>query len=260
MIKAVIFDVDGTLIDTVDLHAACWVEALGHFDVEVPFDDMRWLIGKGGDQILHGLLPPDMIEQQGQAIQEFRSDLFKRDYMRKARPFPGVRALFERIRAAGQRAALASSGTKGEVERYKEIAGIADLIDDATSSDDAERSKPFPDIFQAALAKLAPLGPNEAVVVGDTPYDAEAARKAGLKTVGVLCGGFPEEALRSAGCIAVYEGAEDLLRNYERSPLAGTGEENVLGERPHARPVPDVPGGHAPAEACRIENSAQAQE
>jgi HAD superfamily hydrolase (TIGR01509 family) len=231
MIKAVIFDVDGTLIDTVDLHAACWVEALKHYGIEVPFDDIRVQIGKGGDQLLHGLIPPDIIEQKGEEIQEFRSDLFKREYMHKARPFPGVRELFEYIRGSGQRAVLASSGTKEEVGQYKEIAGIADLIDDATSSDDAERSKPFPDIFQAALAKLAPLGPDEAVVVGDTPYDAEAARKAGLKSVGVLCGGFPEEALRSAGCIAVYEGAADLVRNYDRSPLAGNGGDIAAGGR-----------------------------
>lgn len=220
MIKAVIFDVDGTLVDTVDLHAACWVEALKHHGVDVPFEDMRLQIGKGGDQILHGLLPPDTIAERGEAIQAFRSGLFERDYMRKARAFPGVRPLFERIRAAGQRVVLASSGTAGEVERYKEIAGVADLVEGATSSDDAERSKPFPDIFQAALAKLAPLGPHEAVVVGDTPYDAEAARAAGLKSVGVLCGGFPEEALRSAGCIAVFQGPADLLENYDRSPLA----------------------------------------
>ncbi len=231
MIKAVIFDVDGTLIDTVDLHAACWVEALKHYGIEVPFDDIRVQIGKGGDQLLHGLIPPDMVQQKGEEIQEFRSDLFKREYMHKARPFPGVRELFEHIRGSGQRAVLASSGTADEVDRYKEIAGIADLIDDATSSDDAERSKPFPDIFQAALAKLAPLGPDEAVVVGDTPYDAEAARKAGLKSVGVLCGGFPEEALRSAGCIAVYEGAADLVRNYDRSPLAGNGGDIAAGGR-----------------------------
>src|SRR5918993_2035218 len=186
MIKAVIFDVDGTLIDTVDLHAACWVEALKHYGIEVPFDDIREQIGKGGDQLLHGLIPPDIIEHKGEEIQEFRSDLFKREYMHKARSFPGVRELFEHIRGSGQRAVLASSGTREEVGQYKEIAGIADLIDDATSSDDAERSKPFPDIFQAALAKLAPLGPDEAVVVGDSPYDAEAARKAQMKSIGVL--------------------------------------------------------------------------
>jgi HAD superfamily hydrolase (TIGR01509 family) len=230
MIKAVIFDVDGTLIDTVDLHAACWVEALKHYGIEVPFDDIRVQIGKGGDQLLHGLIPPNMVEEKGEEIQEFRSDLFNREYMHKARPFLGVRELFEHIRASGQQAVLASSGTK-EVAQYKEIAGIVDLIDDATSSDDAERSKPFPDIFLAALAKLAPLGPDEAVVVGDTPYDAEAARKAGLKSVGILCGGFPEEALRSAGCIAVYEGEADMLRNYDRSPLASNGGDVTVGEK-----------------------------
>ena len=220
MTKAVIFDIDGTLIDTVDLHASAWVEALKHFGFDIAFEDMRSQIGKGGDQILHGLLPPDVIEQRGEEIKDFRGELFKRDYLAKARPFPGVRNLFERIRASGQRAVLASSGTGEEVEQYKRIAGIADLIDSATSSDDAARSKPFPDIFQAALAKLSPLKPEEAVVVGDTPYDAEAARNAGVKTVGVLSGGFTEQALREAGCIAVYRDAEDLFRNYETSPLA----------------------------------------
>jgi phosphoglycolate phosphatase-like HAD superfamily hydrolase len=132
-----------------------------------------------------------------------------------------VQDLFKRIRDAGQKAVLASSGKTDEVERYTELAGIADLIDGATSSDDAERSKPFPDIFQAALAKLAPLGPAEAVVVGDTPYDAEAARGAGMKSLGVLCGGFSEAALREAGCLAVYEGPQDLLRRYDESPLTG---------------------------------------
>jgi len=220
MTKAVIFDIDGTLIDTVDLHASAWVEALKHFGFDIAFEDMRSQIGKGGDQILHGLLPPDVIEQRGEEIKDFRGELFKRDYLAKARPFPGVRNLFERIRASGQRAVLASSGTGEEVEQYKRIAGIADLIDSATSSDDAARSKPFPDIFQAALAKLSPLKPEEAVVVGDTPYDAEAARNAGVKTVGVLSGGFSEQALREAGCIAVYRDTEDLVRNYETSPLA----------------------------------------
>src|SRR3954471_10094418 len=212
MTKAVIFDIDGTLIDTVDLHARAWVEALEHFGVEVAFDDMRVQIGKGGDQILPGLLPPDLIESRGEEIQQFRTDLFARKYMPQAKAFPGVRELFERIRASGQRAVLASSGKAEEVARYKEIAGIADLIDAATSSDDAERSKPFPDIFAAALKQLPGLNPSDAVVVGDTPYDAEAARTAGMKTVGVLCGGFAEDALRSAGCVAVYRDPEDLLQ------------------------------------------------
>ena len=220
MIKAVIFDIDGTLIDTVDLHAEAWVKALKHFGFEIAFPDLRSQIGKGGDQILHGLLPPEAIEKQGDEIKDFRSDLFKREYLHRARAFPAVRELFERIRAAGQKAVLASSGNADEVEQYKEIAGIADLIDSATSSDDAERSKPFPDIFEAALAKLAPVTPDEAVVIGDTPYDAEAARKAQLKSIGVLSGGFTEQALKDAGCIAVYRDVEDLLRHYDSSPLA----------------------------------------
>jgi HAD superfamily hydrolase (TIGR01509 family) len=220
MIKAVIFDIDGTLIDTVDLHAEAWVETLKHFGFEIAFQDLRSQIGKGGDQILHGLLPPEVIEERGDAIKDFRSDLFKREYLHRARPFSSVRALFERIRAAGQKAVLASSGNADEVEKYKEIAGIADLIDSATSSDDAERSKPFPDIFEAALAKLSPLMHDEAVVIGDTPYDAEAARKAQMKSIGVLSGGFSEQALRDAGCIAVYRDVEDLLHRYDSSPLA----------------------------------------
>jgi HAD superfamily hydrolase (TIGR01509 family) len=220
MIKAAVFDIDGTLIDTVDLHAQAWVEALKHFGYDIAFQDMRSQIGKGGDQILHGLLPPDVVEQRGKEIQDFRSALFKRAYMHKARAFPGVRELFERIRAAGQKAVLASSGKADEVEHYKEIAGIADLIDSATSSDDAERSKPFPDIFQAALEKLPGVGPDEAVVVGDTPYDVEAARKAQMKCIGVLSGGFTEQALREAGSIAVYRDAQHLLQNYGSSPLA----------------------------------------
>ena len=167
-----------------------------------------------------GLLPPAELERKGEEIQEFRSDLFKRKYLPEARAFPAVRELFERIRASGQRIVLASSGKADEVARYKEVAGIADLIDAATSSDDAERSKPFPDIFEAALKQLPGLNPSDAVVVGDTPYDAEAARTAGMKTVGVLCGGFAEDTLRSAGCVAVYRDPEHLLQNYERSLLA----------------------------------------
>jgi HAD superfamily hydrolase (TIGR01549 family) len=220
MIKAVIFDVDGTILDTVDLHAKAWVEALEHFGLQIPFEDLRVQIGKGGDQLLNGLLPPDVIEQKGEAIQHFRRNLFVREYLPKARAFSGVRELFERIKISGAKAVLASSGTAAEVERYKEIAGIADLIDGATSSDDAERSKPFGDIFRAALTMLAPIGPHEAVVVGDTPYDAEAARDARMKSVGVLCGGFPAEALRSAGCVAIYQDPADLLGKYEASPLA----------------------------------------
>ena len=115
---------------------------------------------------------------------------------------------------------LASSAKADELENYKSLAGIADLIDAATSSDDVERSKPYPDIFRAALEHIRPIRPEEAVVVGDSPFDAEAARAAGVRMVGVLCGGFDANALCSAGCVAVYRDARDLLDHYEASPLA----------------------------------------
>lgn len=219
MPKAVIFDIDGTLIDTVDLHAAAWVEAFRDFGFAVAYDDVRAQIGKGGDQLMPVFLPPDVLERRGDEIEQYRSDLFKRAYLPQARAFPCVRDLFLHVRAQGQTIVLASSGKKDEVERYQDIAGIADLVDVAATSDDAERSKPYPDIFQAAVARLAPLTAADAVVIGDTPYDAEAAKKAGLRPVGVLCGGFPEQALRDAGCVAIYRDPEDLLRHYDQSPL-----------------------------------------
>jgi HAD superfamily hydrolase (TIGR01509 family) len=218
--KAVIFDIDGTLLDSVDLHAAAWVEAFRHFGVEVAEAEVRRQIGKGGDQLMPVFLPAERVEREGSAIEDYRSDLFKRDYLPKVTPFPGVRALFARIRAEGHVIALASSGKESEVAHYQEILGIADLVDVATSSDDADRSKPHPDIFEAAVKKLAPRKVRDILVVGDTPYDAEAARKAGLPTLGVLCGGFPEADLSAAGCIAIYRDPQDLLNGYDASPMA----------------------------------------
>lgn len=219
MPKAVIFDVDGTLIDTVDLHAAAWVEAFRHFGIETRYEDVRDQIGKGGDQLMPVFVPQEELERQGKELETYRSELFKREYLPRARPFPGVRALFERIRGAGGTVALASSCKEDEIEHYKKLADIADLVDAATTSDDAERSKPQPDIFQAVLERIKPLTARDAVVVGDTRFDAEAAVKAGIRPIGVLCGGFPEDDLREAGCIAVYRDPEDLLRRYESSPL-----------------------------------------
>ncbi|MDR7040196.1 HAD superfamily hydrolase (TIGR01509 family) [Methylobacterium sp. BE186] len=219
-VKAVIFDIDGTLLDSVDLHARAWVEAFRHFGVETEEAAVRRQIGKGGDQLMPVFLSEAQIAREGETIEAYRSDLFKRAYLSKVRPFPGVRALLERIRADGRRVALASSGKKSEVERYTEILGIGDLVDVATSADDADRSKPHPDIFAAVLEKLRPIGARDALAVGDTPYDAEAAAKVRLATIGLLCGGFPEADLSAAGCTAIYRDPQDLLDGYESSPLA----------------------------------------
>jgi HAD superfamily hydrolase (TIGR01509 family) len=220
LIRAVIFDVDGTLVDTNDLHTASWVEAFRRFGHEIPSEAVRPQMGKGGDQLMPALLPPDVVERQGDEIKAYRGDIFMRDYLPRARAFPEVPGLLRRVRAAGQRVVLASSSKADEVERYKEIAGIADLIDAATTADDAERSKPSPDIFRAALERIAPIPPGDAVAVGDSPFDAEAAAKVGLRAVGLLCGGFPEDALRRAGFVALYRDPADLLANYDRSPLS----------------------------------------
>jgi HAD superfamily hydrolase (TIGR01549 family) len=220
VVKAVIFDIDGTLVDSVDLHARAWQEAFAHFGKHFSYERVRYQIGKGGDQLLPVFLSEREIEEFGDELTEYRGELFKREYMSRVVAFPRVRELFERIRRDGKRIALASSAKKDELKEYKRIANIEDLVEDEASADDAEKSKPHPDIFEAALAQLGDVKPTEAIVVGDTPYDAEAASKAGLPTIGLLSGGFPEEDLRAAGCVRIYRDVAELLANYDSSPLA----------------------------------------
>ncbi|GJD62416.1 HAD family hydrolase [Methylobacterium frigidaeris] len=219
MIRHLIFDIDGTLLDSVDLHAEAWAEAFAAFGITVSAEDVRSQIGKGGDQLMPVFVPKERLEREGEKIEKFRSELFAETYLPKVKPFPGVRALFERLKAEGHVLALASSGKAEEVERYQEIAGIRDLVDVATNSDEAERSKPHPDIFEAALDRLGRPHRGQAVVIGDSPYDAEAAVRAGLPVIGVLCGGFPEARLSEAGCTAIYRDPQDLLDGYASSPL-----------------------------------------
>jgi HAD superfamily hydrolase (TIGR01509 family) len=215
MPQSILFDIDGTLLDSVDLHAEAWAEILQKYGFNVPAAAVRTQIGKGGDELLPVFVPEDVLDRDGQRMKDERAALFKKKYLPQVRPFPKVRELFERLKADGKRVALASSGKNDEVDQYKRIAGISDLIDDHTSADDVERSKPHPDIFLAALDKLGNPDHKTVVAIGDTPYDAEAAGKAGLKTIGVLCGGFPAEDLQKAGCVALYRDPADLLANYE---------------------------------------------
>jgi HAD superfamily hydrolase (TIGR01509 family) len=221
MPEAIIFDIDGTLLDSVDLHAQAWQEAFRKFRYDIPFEDIRRQIGKGGDQLLPVFLSEGEIKQIGDELSDYRGRLFKEKYLSKVKPFPGVRALFEKIKAHGQQIALASSAKGDELKDFERIANIEDLVEVETSSADAERSKPHPDIFEAALDRLGKkVSREQAIVVGDSPHDAEAAKRAHLRTVGVLCGGFPETDLWAAGCVAIYKGPEDLLRRYATSPLA----------------------------------------
>jgi HAD superfamily hydrolase (TIGR01549 family) len=224
MIKAVLFDVDGTLIDSVDFHAKAWQRALSEFGHNEDFQKVRQQIGKGGDTLKPVFLTVKQIEEYGEELEKRRGEIFKAEYLEKIKPFPKVRDLFQRILQDGKKIALASSAPKDELEKNKNTAEIADLIKSETSADDAERSKPNPDIFQAALDNLENVSPEESIVVGDTPYDAIAAGKIKLKTIGLLSGGFPESQLLGAGCIKIYKDPADLLENYENSPLADNSE------------------------------------
>jgi beta-phosphoglucomutase-like phosphatase (HAD superfamily) len=219
MIKAVIFDIDGTLIDSVDLHAASWVEAFRQFGRHAEQDIVRERIGEGADRLIPEIIGGETSEAMRKEIEEFRAKLFKEKYLGRVKPFPGVPELFKRLRSEDRKVVLGSSCTAGQIEDYKAIAGIADLIDAQATSDDADCSKPAPDIFQAALQCVG-VRAADALVVGDTVYDVLAARKAGMKTVGLLCGGTPAQKLRDAGCVAIYRDPRQLLRRYEDSPLA----------------------------------------
>jgi HAD superfamily hydrolase (TIGR01549 family) len=219
MLRAVIFDVDGTLVDSNDLHARAWQEAFAHFGIDMPFDRVRSQIGKGADQLIPSLLPASSAKKLYEPLSEYRSSLFKEKYLDQVRGFPAVRDLFVRILKDGRKVALASSASEEELQKLKQAANIADLIDKATSADDADKSKPHPDIVEAALLRLK-IQAHEAVMVGDTPYDAIAASRMHVRTIGVLCGGFPEADLRKAGCIEIYKDPADLLAKYEHSALA----------------------------------------
>ena len=219
MPKAAIFDLDGTLLDTVDLHALAWHEAMKKFGHDVSFEQARSQIGKGGDKLIPEFLSAEDQRDHGKELEEWRGQRFKRQYLPLVRPFSAVPDLLRRVRDAGLRVAIGSSAKKDELEKYLEIACIADLVDVKTSSEDAEESKPAPDIFEIVLKKLGMEG-RDVVAIGDSPYDAEAAGKAKIATIGVLCGGFTEDALRRAGCVDVYPGPAALFAQFAGSLLA----------------------------------------
>jgi len=217
LVHNVIFDVDGTLVDSVDEHAEAWRRAFLEFGRDVPFAHVRSQIGKGADQLLPVFFTEDELEKFGQELSDYRATLFKREFMPKLRPFPRVRELVQRLRDDGLGVALASSARGDELEFYIKLCGLEGLTDGETSQGDVSKTKPHPDIFEAALERLGRPDPHTCVVIGDTPYDALAASKLDVPTVCVLSGGFPEEDLRTAGCRAIYKDPADLLAHYESS-------------------------------------------
>ena len=221
MTQAVLFDVDGTLIDSVDLHARAWHEAFAKFGVKTDLAAVRSQIGKGGDQLMPEFVSEDRLAVIGAELEKYRGDLYQAEYMKRVRPFPRVRDLFKELLHRGLRLALASSAKGDELELYKQVAGVADLIDAETSADDAARTKPHPDIFQAALRRLGKGIPLDQVyVVGDSPFDALAAHRMGVRTIGVRSGGFPDADLRANGCVEIWDDCAALLARIDESALS----------------------------------------
>ena len=217
--KAVLVDLDGTLLDSNALHAEAWQRTLEHFGFPADFHAIVKQIGKGGEYLLATFVPEDKIPAMKDEINSFRSKLFHREYIDRIVPFTDARRLLERMRQQGLRIAVATSSEKADMEVLKTLLKIHDLVEEDATADDAEKPKPEPDIFQAALNALG-LKPEEALALGDTPWDVEAAKKAGVDTVAVQSGGWAREDLEAAGAVAVFVDVADILRNFDASPFA----------------------------------------
>lgn len=219
MYKAVLCDVDGTLLDSNALHAECWQSAFEKFGIQVDFESIVKQIGKGGEHLLKAFVPEATLPLIEQDLKAFRKTLFHREYIDRVVPFCDARRLLERMREQGLRIAVATSSEQSDLEVFKTVLKIHDLVEEDVTADDAEKSKPDPDIFQASLAALK-VGPEEALALGDTPWDIEAAKKAGVATVAVQSGGWKREELEAAGALAVYVDVADILRNFAQTPFA----------------------------------------
>jgi HAD superfamily hydrolase (TIGR01509 family) len=218
MLKAVLCDIDGTLLDSNAFHAEAWQRSLAEFGYPADFEAIVKQIGKGGDYLLPCFVPEDKLPGIEKEINKFRKDLFHREYIDRIVPFADARRLLERMRQEGLRIAVATSSEKSDLEAFKTLLKIHDLIEEDATADDAENAKPEPDIFLAALKSLD-IKADEALALGDTPWDVEAAKKAGLGTVAVQSGGWKREELEEAGAIAVYVDVADIVRNFEKSPF-----------------------------------------
>lgn len=218
-LKAVLFDLDGTLIDSNPAHVSAWREAFGNAGFDVPEAAIAGQIGKGGDLLVPALLP-DLPDDRRSALEKAHSRIYRDRFLDVVRPIPGARDLVVRVHDAGRKVVLASSAAAAELDHYVDLLGIRDFIAATTSADEVEHSKPAPDIFVAALAKVAPFTADEAIMIGDAPYDAMGAAAVGIATIGVRSGGFSDAVLRDAGVVAIYEDVGDLLARYADSPLS----------------------------------------
>ena len=215
-LKAVLLDIDGTLVDSNDAHAAAWIEALREAGYDASYERVRALIGKGGDKLLPEVTGLRKDSALGEEISARRGAIFKKTYLPSLRAFAESRNLLARMKSMGMRLVVASSASDKELAPLLRIAEVEDLIEKRTSSADVDHSKPDPDIIEVALAR-AGCAPHEAMMLGDTPYDVESARKAGVSTIAVRSGGWSDEDLR--GAVAIFDNVADLFRSFDDSPL-----------------------------------------
>ena len=219
MIRGVLLDIDGTLLDSNDAHASSYADALDEQGLTVAVDKLKSLVGMGGDKLLPaiGVEPTSRV---GEAVARRKQEIFGASYLPKLRPFHGARDLLQHMKAQGLKLVVATSAKGDELEALLRAAGIGDLIEShhrATSSD-AKSSKPEPDIIEAAIAR-SELPREALVMLGDTPYDVEAATRAGVAVVALRGGGWQDEELR--GAVAIYDDPADLLARYAGSAFAG---------------------------------------
>jgi HAD superfamily hydrolase (TIGR01509 family) len=216
MLKAILFDLDGTLVDSNDLHVLAWEEAFRSAGHEFDRRTLHDQIGKGADNYVPALLP-DVGEAEADRLGDAHGAIYKHRYLPAVKPFPGARDLLRRCSEAEYKVVLASSAAKEELKHYVGLLDAGNLIDSSTSADDVGCSKPCPYIFDTARQK-AGVEPGEALIIGDTPYDIEAAQKAGMRAIAVRSGKFPDEAL--SGAIAIFDDVADLLERFDASPLS----------------------------------------
>jgi HAD superfamily hydrolase (TIGR01509 family) len=216
MYRAAIFDVDGTLVDSNDAHAHAWVMALAAHGRRVELSRVRPLIGMGGDKLLPEVAGISTDSPEGQAIDARRRDIFRNEFLPHLKPTRGARDLLEWLSDDRLTLVVASSASQSELQDLLRVAGAEKLMESTTSSDDADRSKPDPDIVKAALDRTG-CPAAEAIMIGDTPYDVEAALRAGIEIIALRCGGWSDQEL--TGAIATYADPADLLEHYDTSPF-----------------------------------------
>jgi HAD superfamily hydrolase (TIGR01509 family) len=215
--EAVLLDIDGTLLDSNDAHARSWADVFRRHGLPPTFAQVRPLIGKGGDKVLAELLNIDHESPRGKQLGDERRELFLGQYLPQLKPTPGARELVQRLRQGEIQVVIATSAKGQELQALLRQAGVADLIEEATTADDAEQSKPDPDIVRAALQR-AGVQPVEAMMIGDTPYDIETARAAGVDTIALRCGGWWNNAAL-AGAVALYDHPAALVAAWRESPI-----------------------------------------